>query len=72
MNQYSRQTLASLFLTSLYSTSWIVGFAALLWGFPARQRVLAQTVTLPEKCVIPQGVAAQPYPGGQLRPPSFP
>ncbi|MGL4499527.1 MAG: polysaccharide biosynthesis/export family protein [Planktothrix sp.] len=72
MNQYSRQTLASLFLTSLYSTSWIVGFAALLWGFPAQQRVMAQTVTLPEKCVIPQGVAAQPYPGGQLRPPSFP
>ncbi|WP_242048995.1 polysaccharide biosynthesis/export family protein [Planktothrix sp. FACHB-1365] len=44
----------------------------LLWGFPTQQQVLAQTVTLPEKCVLPQEIPSQPYPGGQLRPPVFP
>ncbi|CAD5966417.1 polysaccharide export protein [Planktothrix agardhii CCAP 1459/11A] len=72
MNHRCRQTFVSLFLTSLYSSSWIVCFTALLWGFSSQQRVLAQTVNLPEKCVIPQGVVNQPYPGAKLRPPSFP
>jgi len=72
MNQRCRQTFISLFLTSLYSTSWIICFATFLWGFSARQPVLAQTVTRPEKCAIPLGVTSQPYPGAKLQPPSFP
>ncbi|WP_231505970.1 polysaccharide biosynthesis/export family protein [Planktothrix serta] len=72
MNQRYAKTSASLFLASLYSTSWMVSVSALLWGFSAQQRVLAQTVTLPERCVIPQEVASQQYPGAQLQPPTFP
>ncbi|MBE9146619.1 polysaccharide export protein [Planktothrix mougeotii LEGE 06226] len=66
------KTSASVFLSSLYSTSWVISFMTLLWGFPVQQQVLAQTVTLPEKCVLPQEIPSQPYPGGQLRPPVFP
>ena len=72
MNQRYKKTGVSLFLTSLYSTSWIVSFTALLWGWTPQQRVLAQTATVPEKCVIPPEVASQQYPGAQLQPPRFP
>lgn len=68
------QKFASLFLSSLYSMSYVLGLTALFWGMDAsqqKQQVLAQSVSVPEQCVIPEGVTRERY-SGELQPPSFP